>query len=146
MADIANKESRPPLIHLFRFDLETEILIDLSVQTLVSAPESFVDLAAAWSPDGEWIVVVRREMGPTSATVGSHLWLMRVDGTQARPLTAEPEVVHGSPVWSPDGRHLVFHRYSLLEPTAPPGIWLVDIHTGELREIVANGRQPTWIP
>jgi Tol biopolymer transport system component len=102
--------------------LENETLIDLSEQTMVSTTQPFVDLAAAWSPDGEWVVAVRREITEASATLGSQLWLMHADGTQAHALTTEPNFVHGIPVWSPDGEYLVFHRYSLQEQGAPPAI------------------------
>jgi Tol biopolymer transport system component len=146
VADVTAKTSRPPIIHLFRFDLESETLINFSQQTIVSATQSFVDLAAAWSPDGAWVVVVRREMAGAGATLGSQLWQMRADGTQAHPLTTEPEVIHGTPVWSPDGEYLLFHRYSLQEPGAPPGIWTMNIQVKELREIVTSGSRPTWLP
>lgn len=146
VTDVTDPEARPPIIHLFRFDLEDETLLDLSEQTIVSTTQSFLDMAAAWSPDGEWVVIVRREIAESGATLSSQLWLMRADGTQARALTTEPGFIHGTPSWSPDGEHLVFHRYSLQQQNAPPEIWTMNIQTNELREVVTPGRRPTWIP
>lgn len=144
--DFTEPASHPPIIHLFRFDLEDETLLDLSEQTMLSTTQAFMDTAAAWSPDGEWVVVVRREIGESGATLGSKLWLMRADGTQARKLTTEPNIIHGNPAWSPDGEYLVFHRYSLQKQNAQPEIWTMNIRTNELREIATPGRMPTWIP
>ena len=69
--------------HLLRFDLPDETLTNLSNGAKV------VDSNAAWSPDGEWIAFVRRELTDEAKSAGDNLWLMRPDGTDARPLTQE---------------------------------------------------------
>ncbi len=143
LTDQVDQEDRPGLIHLFRFEIATEALIDLSEQT--SGGEVVMDTAAAWSPDGAWITVVRREVTETGAVVGSQLWLMGADSTQARRLTTEPRVTYRTPAWSPDGTHLLFHRYSMAEPAKPPAIWRLNVETGEMKEIVNPGNRPAWI-
>nr|BBH96032.1 putative peptidase YuxL [Thermogemmatispora argillosa] len=74
----------------------------------------------AWSPDGRWLAFVsdrESEESPPSGTAGSaaaqdgqrpaQIWLLPADGGEARQLTW---MEHGAerPVWSPDGRYLLF--------------------------------------
>ena len=51
-----------------------------------------------------------------------------------------------APAWSPDGRCLLFQRYPLEKPNPRPGIWLLNVETGELQEVVTPGQWPTWLP
>ena len=70
---------------------------------------------------------------------------MRPDGSEARPLTAEPTYHYGPPAWSPDGQTLLVQRYNLAA-AGSPGIWLINVATGEQQEIAPLGIQPTWLP
>ena len=120
--------------YLLRFDPQSGELTDLS------EPASVEDLAAAWSPDGAWIAVVRWEL--PGAGLGAQIWVMRPDGSEARPLTDTADLAPGTPVWSPDGNTLLFERYSL----EARGIWLMDVETGEMWRIVGSGHRPVWLP
>ena len=55
-------------------------------------------------------------------------------------------MVHQAPAWSPDGRCLLFQQYALEKPNPRPGIWLLDVETGELQEVVTPGLWPRWLP
>lgn len=71
---------------------------------------SWVASQAAFSPDGERLVVVKADgdyesAGPSSTA----LWVMRVDGSDQRELT-RGEVLDEDPDWSPDGSSIVFVR------------------------------------
>jgi TolB protein len=124
-------------VHLMRADLESGRLLDLSGEGEVD------DGWPAWSPDGTWVAFGRKA---PHASMGRQLWLMRLDGNQAHYLTDEPEIHYGPPIWSPDGRYLLFQRYPLNELEAEPGIWLLEVETLNLQQIVTPGRQPTWLP
>jgi Tol biopolymer transport system component len=132
-----------PLIHLFRFDLGEETLIDLS-EVSNTGNKPVMDSAGSWSPDGTWLAVVRRGLTDAGATSGSWLWLMRPDGSDGRPLTEESEVIYGTPAWSPDGSYLLFHNYSLSESLATR-IYVLKVTTGEVEEVVASGSRPSWV-
>ena len=121
---------------LLRFDPESGELADLS------EPASAENHTAAWSPDGAWIAVVRRELTGPGDELGVQIWVMRADGSEARPLTDTPDLFPGTPVWSPDGNTLLFERHSL----EARGIWVMDIKTGEMRRIVGSGHWPVWLP
>lgn len=125
-------------VHLFRVDLATGEVLDISGEE-----EGVEDTSPTWSPDGEWIAFGRKL---PRVAVGSQLWLMRPDGSEARALTEEFDVHHGPAAWSADGRSLVFQRFDLKEMGAKPSIWIMDITTGEMKELAGDGRMPVWAP
>src|ERR687887_595181 len=64
------------------------------------------DTAPRWSPDGKSLAFVRAVEKDGKQEPGQ-LYLLSMDGGEARPLTDLPHGV-GAPVWSPDGRTLAF--------------------------------------
>ena len=126
--------------HLMRFDLESQQLTDLSGDAPV------VDSWGVWSPDGEWLAVGRRILSGPDVSPGNQIWLMKADGSPARQLTTEADVIYEQPVWSPDGGYLLFHRYPLKISQVTPKIFLANVETGELEEVVEAGHRPTWLP
>lgn len=122
--------------HLFTMDVES------GEERSISGDLKVEDSVPAWSPDGNWIAFGRRFPG-TSA--GRQLWLMRPDGSEARALTEDLAINHGPPFWSPDGRYLLFQRFALDEQDGEPGIWLIDIETDLVSELIPIGMQPAWL-
>jgi TolB protein len=123
--------------HLFRVDVQSNSITDLT------GDENVADVSPVWSPDGQWIAFSRKS--PAAATT-AQIWVMRRDGSQARVLTNDADFYSSAPAWSPDGHHLVFQRFSLQGVNAQPGIWLIDMETGSLRELATPGNRPTWLP
>jgi TolB protein len=123
-------------VHLFALDLESGDLEPISEDLNVD------DSVPAWSPGADWIAFGRRLAGPST---GRQLWLMRPDGSEARALTEDFSLNHGPPIWSPDGRYLLFQRVSLDDPENEPGIWILDVDSGEATNLAASGMQPAWI-
>ncbi|MCB9418262.1 MAG: PD40 domain-containing protein [Ardenticatenaceae bacterium] len=108
---------------------------------VISEIEPTDDASPAWSPDGEWIVFGRQRPGTVN---GRQLWLIRADGSEARALTNEPFIHHGIPRWSGNGRYILFQRFDTQNPSARPGIWLLEPATGQTTEIAATGFYPVW--
>jgi len=94
-------------------------------------------LALDFSPDGRWITYVK---------MPDHtLWVSRVDGTQARQLTAQTLHVE-LPRWSPDGRQIAF---TADQPAKPWRIFIVPWTGGAVQEASHssdNQGAPTWSP
>jgi nickel/cobalt transporter (NicO) family protein len=124
------------LTQLFLYDLATERL------TNVTPEEGMENLLAAWSPDGEWIAVVRRDL---AVPRGDQIWLMRADGSDASMITNDPDSLHGSLNWSPDGRYLLYDLYDLSVFPSVSNVRVMDLETGEVRDLGVNGFNPKWV-
>jgi dipeptidyl aminopeptidase/acylaminoacyl peptidase len=61
-----------------------------------------VDSAPDWSPDGKQIAFLSTRSGKPQ------VYLIPVDGGEARSLTSLEQGAGSGPVWSPDGKHIVF--------------------------------------
>ncbi len=122
---------------ILRMDLPTGKSINLSGNKEVD------DAAPAPSPDGAWLAFGRK--APRVA-MGRQLWLMRFDGSQARPLTNNTAIHHAPIAWSPDGRYLLFQRAFTGNAQTRPALWVYEIKTESFREIASPGRQGVWLP
>jgi len=133
-------------VHLFRVDVESSGVTDISVEPAGVVPNAsdtnVADGAPDWSPDGEWIAFERK----SPAAMSAQIWVMRRDGAQARQLTDDEHYDHSAPTWSPDGRTLAIQRFFAQDINASPGIWLLDVATGQLRELISPGTRPVWLP
>lgn len=124
-------------VHLLTVSPESGDLADLSDPPLVE------DGSPTWSPDGDWLAFTRKAAG---TSMGKQLALMQADGSQVRDLTTNPDLHHGPPAWSPNGRYLVYQRFPLKEVGTLPSVWLMDLETDEVYQLVPLGNRPTWLP
>lgn len=84
----------------------------------------FTDRHPAWSPDGEQIVFDSNRGGHF------HIWIMRSDGGEARPLTSGSW--HDShPSFSPDGQRIAFDS----DRTGAYQVWVINRDGGKPRQI-----------
>jgi Tol biopolymer transport system component len=61
---------------------------------------------------------------------------MAADGSSKAQLTNDPRYRDERPQWSADGRHLLFVRIDLLSETRAASLWLLDLQTNDLEEVV----------
>lgn len=133
--------------HLLRVTIATNATENLSGEGVVE------DASPVYSPDGAWLAFARKGLDPEQWTPGRQLWLMRADGSDARPLTNEPLYHHSAFVWNPDGRRLVYMRNNAVTPGLPAEIWTINVAdplqgadgTGA-RKLVSGGYLPQWMP
>ena len=92
-----DSEKNRYLSHLWLADLQTGEVRQFTFGEVA-------DAAPRWSPDGTHIAFVRTDMREKR----TQIWLIRVDGGEARPLTKLDEGSIGEPAWSPDGRKIAF--------------------------------------
>ncbi len=121
---------------------------DLSagVITALTPLEAMRHTGPAWSPLGDVIAFGRQESPLSGGVLGPQLWLIRPDGTNARPLSSEPTISHGSLSWSPDGRWIAVQRYNLLEVGALPEVWIFNADGSERRRVASDAMLPAWLP
>lgn len=103
------------------------------------------DNQPSWSPDGTWIAFRRKELAGPRESLSKQLWLMRADGSEARPLTEDPNIDHGPMAWSPDGRFVLYHKFPLRGEEITISVWMMEIGTGAQWQI-APGQRPLWLP
>lgn len=122
--------------HLLSLDLASAELTNISDPEMVTN-----DGSPVFSPNGEWLAFGRKQ---PQAPMGRQLWLMHPDGTDARALMSDADRHINKPSWSPDGEQMVVQALLWAEPNAEPGLWLVDVNTGAMQELVSPGMAPTW--
>lgn len=88
-----------------------------------------VDANPQWSPDGKHIAFMStRKEKP-------QLYIIPVDGGEARPLTDLKQGVGGGPAWSPDGKHIAFTAVTRTEPRDPKKPYRLDRHVYRFNEM-----------
>ena len=126
--------------HLLRVTVATNAVENLSGGGLVE------DASPAYSPSGAWLAFGRKKLEQEAWTPGKQLWLMRADGSDARPLTDEPFYNHSAFVWSPDETLLVYMRFNVADPSNPPELWVMNADGTNPRLLATGGYLPEWMP
>jgi Tol biopolymer transport system component len=103
----------------------------------------------AWAPDGDRVAYSAAPAAPDAqiddpesidAFSKRKLWMMNADGSGRRQLTDDPRYRDEAPHWTPDGTHILFGRIELSEPGTQVSLWLLDVTTGELKQVAGNVR------
>ncbi len=128
--------------HIFRYEIETGSVADLS-----GTENGLIeDASPAYSPDGAWIAFARKSLEPLRWTLGRQLWMMRADGSQARPLTSQPTMNYSTFAWRPDSAVLVYVQSDQADPSRLPELGWLDVSTGQTHPLVDGGYAPKWSP
>lgn len=93
----------------------------------------------AWSPDGAWVALVRRE-APSAAGA---IWLLRPKVDDQRQTTSPGSSSDSQPLWSPDGQRLAFLR---TDGAGAGAAWVYDLASGAQRQVAADVAQVVWVP
>jgi TolB protein len=128
-----------PYTTLYRADFA-----DINIAPLLGQEPNSADYGPpAWSPTGEWLAISQRtaDGGP-----GKQIWLMRPDGSDARPVTADGKYTHGGYRWDAWGQALVFQRFEMNVAFAAPEVAVWDMPTGQQTVIARDATLPTWAP
>jgi len=125
---------------------QTALPVGPSVDLSGSMAESVEDSSPAVSPDGQWIAFTRKYLGVETWTLGRQLWLMRADGSNPRQMTDDPALTCSSLVWREDSGAIVYVRVNEADYTQASEIWLLDVETGDVQQIVMGGFEPNWLP
>lgn len=111
-----------------------------------------ISSSPVWSPGGD-TVLFARSFGPPPFR-GANLWLMDVDGSNARPLTPQQEDVFDAPgSFSPDGTTIAFTRvtgpYQVSQDgyvLSEPEIYTVGLDGSHLVKLAEESGDPVYSP
>jgi dipeptidyl aminopeptidase/acylaminoacyl peptidase len=101
---------------------------DVERSTIIWLTEGIAeDIYPSYSPTGKHLVFVRSR--------GIATWLeLRITGKKAKRLEAG-EGIHNEPVFTPDGKHVIFIFNS---PSQPPDLWSLNIESGAFRQLTKS--------
>jgi ABC-type nickel/cobalt efflux system permease component RcnA len=126
------------LSKLYSYSLEDDWL------TMLAVDQPYDEYFPAWSPDGEWLAVVRRAWVDGLSEEFNQVWVMRADGTEARQYTHEPGFTYGQPSWSPDGRYLLFDFREVTDQLIESGVMILDLKREKIEKLTLPGSRPAW--
>jgi Tol biopolymer transport system component len=139
--------STPFYSYLLRVTIATNDPRNLSGEGVVD------DASPVYSPSGGWLAFGRKLQTNGQWSPGRQVWLMRPDGSDAHPLTADPLYNQSAFTWSPDGGQLAYMRFNTTDPGELAEVWLIDVDAaGALRGTgggprrLAQGYLPEWLP
>jgi nickel/cobalt transporter (NicO) family protein len=123
------------ITQLFVYDLSS------GIEAKINPDLNYENLSAAWSPDGEWIAVVRREL---SVPLGNQIWVMRADGSEPRALTSASGLLHNNLTWSRDGKYLLYDVFSPNSSSLESNVQMIDVETGIITDLGIIGYKAEW--
>jgi Tol biopolymer transport system component len=99
-----------------------------------------------YSPNGATIAFARKYLDSERWTFGRQLWIMNADGSNAHPITDEPNFNHFDLAWSWDGLMLAYVRFNEAQIFKPPELWMINADGSNPIQLIIGGYSPLWIP
>lgn len=115
-------------------------------RALTDAAKGVIEYAL--SPDGTRAIYVLQ-----TDDLRNDLWLVNLDGTQNREISACENAICSQPVWSPDGTRVIYERMELAGDSANLGLatlWWLDMDAGKggavFQSTLVPGTNPRFSP
>ena len=109
-----------------------------SVHRLTEPPPLSEDWGAHFSPDGRTILFIRDQQRGLANEIRS----VSVSGGDGRQIFSEPGRVSSPPMWSYDGRSVIFSS----NRTGHPALWRVSLDAPDSATQVSQAGSPAWDP
>lgn len=95
----------------------------------------------SWAPDSKKLTYTTEsgETNPETGSVSKQIATVHIDGSDQKQLTADPNgVTNVNPVWSPDGKKILYQRNTSL--------YTINASGGDQRQVVENAAEGSWAP
>ncbi|MGZ3623050.1 MAG: hypothetical protein ACXWPG_08095, partial [Ktedonobacteraceae bacterium] len=112
-------------------------------------PTSIGDNRPAWSPDGKQIIFARNHLlGQSYDYDDQTLFLINLDGSGLKQLTAWGHLEAGDARWSPDGKRILFQSYGSFPLGPIPQLYTIFPDGTHLTQLTSNeyNFEPAWSP
>ncbi len=118
--------------------------------THTQPPTSIGDNAPTWSPDGKQIIFARDHVvvGQSYDYDDQALFLINLDGSGLKQLTAWGHLEAGNARWSPDGTRILFQSYGAFPVGPIPQLYTIFPDGTHLVQLTSNelNFEPAWSP
>jgi Tol biopolymer transport system component len=114
---------------------------DSNPRKLTDASKGVTDFAL--SPDQSEVIYIEQ-----TEDFGYALWMLNLNATENKLVISCEQANCSQPVWSPDGKHIVYEYMPLDQGTS--SLWWLDILTGKAQPVFQEARlpgtNPSWSP
>ncbi|MBA4251222.1 MAG: peptidase S9 [Chlorobiaceae bacterium] len=95
--------------HIFIFNTEKNTYVNLTPGKF-NSPTFQVGggIGFNFSPDGNWLCFMSKRVEDPALSTNSDIWLVSVNGGEAKNITAENKAWDGNPIYSPDGKYIAY--------------------------------------
>lgn len=107
--------------------------------------ESQEDQGGTWSPDGQWIAFGRRRVD-WQLDRARQVWLYNVQTGEQKQLTDEPNYNSSFYIWSPASTQLLIQRFDLETQFPKTELWVYDLASDTMTQLIADGYLGRWMP
>lgn len=129
------------------------VLSDVTSSTLtqrdtVPSAQEMNDVEAVWL-DAQTLIIARRPpFKPSSGGLspGPQLYTLNIETGETMPLLVDESYINGNLRLSQTGRQLAFQRFALGKQGARPELWVLDLDTGNARQVANDAINPRWLP
>lgn len=111
---------------------------DSAVRRVTASPPAAEDWGPSFSPDGDSVLFVRN----AALGVPDEIWLVPVNGADARRVLVERGRIASPPQWSIDGRSVIFSS----NRTGHPALWRASLDAPDAAIQISEAGSPAWDP